>query len=176
MSTPDDMSRIQEQPLALEPLLAWNAFPECGGLAMFAGTVRDHHDAKRVLSLTYTAYAPLAEKQIRDIERAVATRYGAPYVRVVHRVGPLAIGEMAICCVARAPHRAEAFAACKEAVDRVKHEVPVWKEEFYADGTSAFVEGCCIRTDLDDAAAQGATTPQHDHRHEHAHDHQHRHA
>src|SRR3546814_7352625 len=74
MTSPDDPSRIQNQPLALEPLLAWHAFPDCGGLAMFAGTVRDHHDEKSVLSLTYTAYAPLAEKQIREIERAVSSK------------------------------------------------------------------------------------------------------
>ncbi|MGH8446162.1 MAG: molybdenum cofactor biosynthesis protein MoaE [Solimonas sp.] len=173
-----DPSRIQSQPLQLEPLLAWGAWPECGGLAMFAGTVRDHHDAKPVLSLTYTAYAPLAEKQIREIEQAVADKHGVPYVRVVHRVGPLAIGEVAIYCVARAPHRAEAFAACKEAVDRVKHEVPIWKEEFYADGSSAFVEGCCIRPDLEaDAAPRGHGAPAHAHPHESHHEHQdaHRH-
>ncbi|NGY03397.1 molybdenum cofactor biosynthesis protein MoaE [Solimonas terrae] len=169
MISSDDPKRIQDQPLALEPLLAWHAFPECGGLAMFAGTVRDHHDDKTVLSLSYTAYAPLAEKQIRDIEHAVSARHGAPYVRVLHRVGALAIGEVAIYCVARAPHRAEAFAACKEAVDRVKHEVPIWKEEFYADGSSAFVEGCCIAPDIDDGAP-AAADHHHRHHHHHAHD------
>lgn len=171
MISPDDLPRIQDQPLQLESLLAWHAFPECGGLAMFAGTVRDHHDGKSVLSLRYTAYAPLAEKQIREIEQAVTDKYGASYVRVLHRVGALAIGEVAICCVARAPHRAEAFAACKEAVDRVKHEVPIWKEEFYTDGSSAFVEGCCIRPDDEDADdtphrhADAAHHHHHDHRH-----------
>ncbi|WP_028079195.1 molybdenum cofactor biosynthesis protein MoaE [Solimonas soli] len=160
MTNPTDPARIQDRPLQLEPLLAWGLHPQCGGLALFAGTVRDHHDGKQVLRLTYTAYAPLAEKQIRDIEQAVAAKHGVPYLRVLHRVGGLAIGEVAIYCVARAPHRAEAFAACEEAVDRVKHEVPIWKEEFYADGTSAFVEGCCIRPDLDGA------TPAQPHHHE----------
>lgn len=160
MSSLTNPQRIQDTPLAIEPLLAWDAYPECGGLALFAGTVRNHHDDKPVLSLSYTAYAPLAEKQIREIENAVAAKHGVPYLRVIHRVGPLTIGGLAIVCVARAPHRAEAFAACREAVDRVKHEVPIWKEEFYADGTSAFVEGCCIRPDGDD---------------EHAHDHAHHH-
>ncbi|MFT4047635.1 MAG: molybdenum cofactor biosynthesis protein MoaE [Solimonas sp.] len=169
MTNPSNPARIQDQPLQLAPLLAEGLYPQCGGLALFAGTVRDHHDEKRVLSLAYTAYAPLAEKQIREIEQAVAAKHGVSYLRVVHRVGPLSIGEVAIYCVARAPHRAEAFAACKEAVDRTKHEVPIWKEEFYADGTSAFVEGCCIRPDAeyDDA---------HAHRHHEHHDHRaHRH-
>lgn len=173
MSTSSDFARIQDQPLALAPLLAEGLYPQCGGLALFAGTVRDHHDSKQVLSLTYTAYAPLAEKQIRDIEHAVADKYGVPYLRVVHRVGALAIGEVAIYCVARAPHRAEAFAACKEAVDRVKHEVPIWKEEFYADGSSAFVEGCCIRPDLEGEAHEHVHG---DHEHRHHHHHEHRHA
>lgn len=171
MTNPTDPARIQDTPLQLEPLLAEGRYPECGGLALFAGTVRDHHDSKPVLSLTYTAYAPLAEKQIREIEQAVADKHGVPYLRVLHRVGPLSIGEVAIYCVARAPHRAEAFAACKEAVDRVKHEVPIWKEEFYADGTSAFVEGCCIRPDDEEAADtlhRHGGGADHDHEHHHA--------
>ena len=181
MPNSTDPARIQDVPLQLDPLLVWGTYPECGGLALFAGTVRDHHDSKQVRSLTYTAYAPLAERQIRDIEQAVAERHGVPYLRVVHRVGPLAIGEVAIYCVARAPHRAEAFAACKEAVDRVKHEVPIWKEEFYADGTSAFVEGCCIRPDADAEVPAGARRPEaheHDghHHHHDEHRHPHRHA
>ncbi|NKF23453.1 molybdenum cofactor biosynthesis protein MoaE [Solimonas marina] len=159
-----DHPRIQDRTLSLESLLADGAFPECGGLSLFAGTVRDHHDGKAVLRLAYTAYAPLAEKQIREIEAAVAAKHGTPYLRVVHRVGALAVGETAILCVARAPHRAEAFAACKEAVDRVKHEVPIWKEEFYADGTSAFVEGCCIAPDADESQAAS-------HRHDADHHH-----
>jgi molybdopterin synthase catalytic subunit len=167
MNPPDDLPRIQDHPLQLEPLLAAGAHPDCGGLALFAGTVRDHHDGKQVLRLAYTAYAPLAEKQIREIEQAVAAKYGVPYLRVLHRVGPLSIGEVAIYCVARAPHRAEAFAACKAAVDRVKHEVPIWKEEFYADGTSAFVEGCCIRPD-DEEPHRHAAGAYHDQEHHHA--------
>lgn len=148
-----DFPRIQHQSLQLQGLLAEGVFADCGGMALFAGTVRNHHEGKRVLRLIYTAYAPLAEKQIREIEQAVAARHGAPYVRVLHRVGELAIGETAIYAIARAAHRAEAFAACREAVDRVKHEVPIWKEEFYADGSSAFVEGCCIRQDGDEDGA-----------------------
>ena len=66
---------------------------------------------------------------------------------MVHRVGLLEIGEIAIIAICYAPHRKEAFAACEEAVERVKHEAPIWKLEFYMDGSSQHVEGCCIRTD-----------------------------
>ena len=144
----ESIERIQDHDIDLNTLLAMQHFPECGGLALFAGTVRNHHDGKNVQSLKYTAYKPLAEKMIRQIEQDIEQKYGVSYVRVVHRIGHLNIGEVAIYAVARSDHRREAFAACEEAVERVKHEVPVWKEEFYTDGSSVFVEGCCIRTDF----------------------------
>jgi molybdopterin synthase catalytic subunit len=89
---------------------------------------------------------------IREVEASTREKFGVPYVRIVHRLGDLAIGDIAIVCVVRSAHRAEAFDACRHAVDAVKHGAPIWKEEFYTDGSSAFVEGCCIRDDLDDSA------------------------
>ncbi|WP_448096745.1 molybdenum cofactor biosynthesis protein MoaE [Luteibacter yeojuensis] len=148
-------------PVAVEPLLELDAHPECGGLALFVGTVRDHHEGRQVRHLKYTAHETLAAKVIRDVEHATRERYGVPYVRIVHRLGDLSIGDIAIVCVVRAPHRAEAFDACRYAVDAVKHGAPIWKEEFYTDGSSAFVEGCCIRDDLDAPAA----TPHRHHSH-----------
>lgn len=154
----ENIERIQDQAIDLNNLLAMQAFPACGGLALFAGTVRNHHDGKEVKSLKYTAYKPLAEKMIRQIEREIEHKHQVSYVRVVHRIGHLNIGEVAIYAVARSDHRREAFAACEEAVERVKHEVPVWKEEFYTDGSSVFVEGCCIRTDFGAAAPKQPLT------------------
>ena len=122
-------------------------FPECGGIAVFIGCVRNHHQGKAVAQLKYTAYAPVAEKMIRQIEQEIQIQLQLPYVRVMHRIGGLAIGETAIIAMAYAVHRREAFAACELAVERVKHEVPIWKEEFYLDGSSQYVAGCCIRTD-----------------------------
>jgi len=144
---------LSEAPLSLDALLAEREHPDCGGLAIFGGAVRDHHQGRAVSRLRYTAYAPLAERRMRDIEAIARDKFGAPYCRVVHRVGLLEIGDVAIYCVTRAPHRAEAFAACRWIVDEVKHTVPIWKEEFYADGTSAFVQGCCIRNDLEHSHA-----------------------
>ncbi|MDR6643170.1 molybdopterin synthase catalytic subunit [Luteibacter sp. 1214] len=143
---------LSHLPVAVEPLLELEAHPECGGLALFVGTVRDHHEGRSVRHLAYTAHEPLAAKIIREVEQATRERYGVPYVRIVHRLGDLSIGDIAIVCVVRAPHRAEAFDACRYAVDAVKHGAPIWKEEFYTDGSSAFVEGCCIRDDLDEEA------------------------
>jgi molybdopterin synthase catalytic subunit len=152
---------LSHAPVAVEPLLELHAHPECGGLALFVGTVRDHHEGRSVRHLAYTAHEPLAAKVIREVEQATRERYGVPYVRIVHRLGDLAIGDIAIVCVVRAPHRAEAFEACRYAVDAVKHGAPIWKEEFYADGSSAFVEGCCIRDDFDQGAPSAHRHPSH---------------
>jgi molybdopterin synthase catalytic subunit len=138
-------ARLSQQPLCLEDLLATAEHRDCGGLAIFAGTVRDHHEGRAVIRLRYTAYAPLAERLLRAIERRAVERFGAPHCRVAHRLGTLEIGDVAVYCVARAPHRDEAFAACRYLIEEIKRTVPIWKEEFYADGTSAFVEGCSIQ-------------------------------
>ncbi len=160
--------RIQEAALKLEFFDLIQSFPECGGIGVFIGTVRNHHEGKAVKALKYTAYAPVAEKMIRQIEQEIQVKYGVSYVRVIHRIGTLEIGEKAIIAIAYAAHRREAFAACEEAVERVKHEVPVWKEEFYIDGSSQHVEGCCIRkdeTDLSHAHHPAHSAEKHQHCH-----------
>ena len=147
--------RIQDTALDLNHFDTIQAFPECGGTGIFIGTVRNHHEGRAVQALKYTAYAPVAEKMIRAIEQEIQEKYG------LHRIGKLDIGDKAIIAIAYAPHRREAFQACEEAVERVKHEVPVWKEEFYTDGSSQYVAGCCIRQDYDE----------HEHKHGHHHHH-----
>lgn len=144
-----DFARIQETTLSLNTFEEITTFPECGGIATFIGTVRNHHEGKAVKALKYTSYIPIADKMIRSIEQEIQTKYAVSYVRVIHRIGHLDIGGKAIIAIAYAAHRREAFQACEEAVERVKHEVPVWKEEFYVDGTSQYVAGCCIRKDHD---------------------------
>lgn len=139
-----DFSRMQEAPLSLDALLANSARDDCGALAVFSGTVRNHHEGRAVAYLRYTAHARLADRMIRRIEAEICARHSVPVCYVVHRTGELAIGESAIIAVTRAPHRAEAFAALRDVVHAVKHRVAIWKEEFYTDGSSAFVTGCCI--------------------------------
>jgi molybdopterin synthase catalytic subunit len=145
--------RLTEAPLDLDALLAASADARSGALVVFGGTVRDHHDGRSVTQLNYSAYAPLADKLIREIERETLAKFKVHHCRVVHRTGALAIGDAAIYAVVRAAHRREAFAAAQYAVDAVKHRVPVWKEEFYADGGSAFVQGCCIAHDTNEEQA-----------------------
>ena len=144
-----DFQRIQDTPLTQDCFDEIQFFPECGGIGVFIGTVRNHHEGRAVKALKYTSYAPVSEKMIRQIEQEIQEKFAVSYVRVIHRIGMLDIGEKAIIAIAYSAHRREAFAACEEAVERVKHEVPVWKEEFYVDGTSQYVAGCCIRKDYD---------------------------
>ncbi|MFA5676825.1 MAG: molybdenum cofactor biosynthesis protein MoaE [Pseudomonas sp.] len=141
------MSHLTHEPIDIQALLALDRYADCGGLALFVGTVRNHHQGRSVASLSYTAYVPLASKRIAEIEADACRRFGLSYCRVVHRLGQLRVGEAAIACVARAGHRVEAFDACRHVVDEVKHQAPIWKEEHYTDGSSAYVEGCCIRPD-----------------------------
>ena len=149
MTDVDDTTRprISDTPLSVDALLTGTDRPDCGALAVFSGEVRDHHGGREVLRLSYTAHEAIADRMIREIEAEVAAKHEVPVVRVTHRVGDLAIGESAIVAVVRSAHRAEAFAALIEVVDAVKHRVPIWKEEWYADGTSEFVEGCSIAED-----------------------------
>lgn len=144
-------ARVQSTPLSLDLLLADTERPDCGALSVFAGTVRNHHQGRAVTGLEYTSHVPLAEKIIEEIEIETREKFGVPVCRVQHRVGRLDIGETAIVAVVRSPHRAEAFAALRYAVDATKHRAPIWKEEFYPDGSSSFVEGCCIAPEEEQA-------------------------
>ncbi|WP_180093923.1 MULTISPECIES: molybdenum cofactor biosynthesis protein MoaE [unclassified Acinetobacter] len=166
------ISRIQDTVFSQADFDSIEAFPECGGIGVFIGAVRNHHEGKAVKALKYTAYVPVAEKMIRQIEQEIQAKYGVSYVRVVHRIGALQVGDTAIIAMAYAPHRREAFAACEEAVERVKHEVPVWKEEFYMDGSSQYVEGCCIRKDHAPEVADHETKHTHIHGESCEHSHQ----
>lgn len=176
-STLKQFNRIQDTPLTQESFDPILHFPECGGIGIFIGTVRNHHEGKAVKALKYTSYAPVSEKMIRQIEQEIQQKFAVAYVRVIHRIGTLNIGEKAIIAIAYAAHRREAFAACEEAVERVKHEVPVWKEEFYLDGSSQYVAGCCIRKDYveQDTATQTDSLSQYDSEHSCGRDFEHRH-
>lgn len=149
-----ELAHIQSTPLQLEALLAAGERADCGALAIFAGTVRNHHEGRAVSHLVYTAHPSICEKLIAAIERETCEKFGVATCRIVHRIGELQVGEVAIYAVVRSGHRAEAFAALKYAVDATKHRAPIWKEEFYADGTSRFVSGCCIAPEAQDQSQE----------------------
>ncbi len=131
--------RLSSAALDTVALRAELADPSCGGYAAFEGWVRDHNEGQRVTRLEYEAYAPLA---LREGERVVAeacAHFGLRGALCVHRVGALELGELAVWVGVAAPHRDEAFRGCRYIIDEVKHRLPVWKKEHYANGDSGWV-------------------------------------
>ncbi len=135
------MPRLTDAPI--EPGLLLDAVRRDGdgGLALFVGVVRDHNDGKRVTRLEYSAYIPMAEKEMDRIADEIASAHPGVRVDFRHRIGSLSIGEVAVAVVAAAPHRAEAFAACRAGIEAIKARVPIWKKEFGPGGEN-WVEPC----------------------------------
>ena len=115
--------------------------PHAGAVSIFEGLVRNHHEGRRVLRLEYEAHRAVAEKEGRRILEEATEKFGLDYAGAVHRTGSLEIGACAVMVVVSAPHRAETFAACRFVIDEVKRRLPIWKKEFYTDGSSKWV-GC----------------------------------
>jgi molybdopterin synthase catalytic subunit len=105
-----------------------------GAYVLFEGVVRNHHEGKAVESIFYDAYRPMAEKEIDKIVRELEAQLPEVAIAVVHRLGQLVVGDSSIAIVAASPHRAEAFAACRMVIDRIKETVPIWKKERGPDG------------------------------------------
>jgi adenylyltransferase/sulfurtransferase len=113
--------------------------PTAGGYSSFEGWVRNHNEGLPVRHLEYEAFEPLAIKEGERIVAEAIARFGIEHAACVHRIGDLAIGEMAVWVGVSARHRAEAFAACRYIIDEVKHRVPIWKKEHYENGDSGWV-------------------------------------
>ncbi len=127
------MVRLQREPIDLAALHA--ASPRDGALCLFVGVVRNENGGRPVLRLEYEAYEEMALPLMAEIEAEVKVLWPVTEVRMVHRLGPMAIGEASVAVAVASPHRAEAFAACRYAIDTLKAKVPIWKKEFYADGS-----------------------------------------
>jgi len=113
--------------------------PACGGYAAFEGWVRDENEGRRVLRLEYEAYEPLAQSEGLRILTHAREKFGVVRVACAHRIGELAIGELAVWVGVSAVHRGEAFDACRYIIDQIKHRVPIWKKEHYSAGDSGWV-------------------------------------
>jgi len=128
---------LTESPLKdLDPLAVPSS---CGARAIFCGHVRDHHEGRPVASLEYHAYPELALKEGTRILAEATEKFGLEAGRIVHRLGHLQIGEEAVRVEVATAHRGEAFEACRWIIDEVKHRVPIWKKEFYRDGSHDWV-------------------------------------
>jgi len=154
------------------------ADPTCGGYTSFEGLVRNHNEGLSVRHLEYEAFEPLAVKEGERIVAEAIERFGIERAACVHRIGDLAIGEMAVWVGASARHRDEAFRACRYIIDEVKHRVPIWKKEHYENGDSGWVncERCAAPPSTPATDASAASAHQHGHGHDHAHRHQHEHS
>ena len=167
--------RLSTVPVDLAALRAELADPACGGYTAFEGWVRNHNEGLEVLRLEYEAYAPLAVREGERIAAEACERFGVTHVLCVHRVGALAIGDLAVWVGVSAPHRDEAFRACRYVIDEVKHRVPVWKKEHYVNGDSGWVNCERCAADAQAHALGHADDLEHDHEHDHAHGTGHRH-
>jgi len=127
------MVSITAIPIDVEEIIRAISTPRSGGMDIFIGTVRNHSQGKRVQQLEYSAYVPMAEKLLREIEEEVKARWIVDAVAIVHRIGVLQIGDVVVVTAVSAPHRKEAFEACRHAIERVKAVVPIWKKERFED-------------------------------------------
>ena len=126
--------RLQDTPLSLQEVVDAVCAHSQGGLVTFTGAVRDHSKGKRVTRLEYEAYGPMAQKKLAQIGAEASEKWPGTQVAVLHRLGTLFPGDLAVVIAASAPHRKEAFRACEYVIDRLKEDVPIWKKEFAEDG------------------------------------------
>lgn len=125
---------VTADPLSIDDVVAAVRDDAFGGIVVFLGTVRDRSRGTRVTHLEYEAYAEMAERKMREIADRLEREHAPAKVAMHHRVGDLAIGEVAVVVAAGAPHRDAAFAAGRQAIDELKREVPIWKKEHTEDG------------------------------------------
>jgi molybdopterin synthase catalytic subunit len=127
--------RIVQTPIDPAEVEAAVAGPGVGGIAIFCGTVRDQNRGRRVVAVEYQAYPAMAEKEMRRIAEEAQRGFGEVRIAIVHRVGRLAVGEASVVIAAGAAHRHAALGAVGYAIERLKQVVPIWKKEFYTDGS-----------------------------------------
>ncbi|MGV9312435.1 molybdenum cofactor biosynthesis protein MoaE [Streptomyces sp. NPDC003691] len=129
---------VRDAPLSVDEVFAAVGDPAAGGTALFVGTVRNHDAGSDVDALGYSCH-PTAEAELRRVAEKVAADFPVRALAAVHRVGDLAVGDIAVIVAVSCPHRAEAFDACRRLIDDLKREVPVWKHQTFSDGTEEWV-------------------------------------
>lgn len=132
------LTGIRETPIGLAEVVAAVGHPAAGGVVSFTGVVRDHDGGRGVTGLAYTAH-PGAATLLAKVATEVAAADGVIALAVLHRVGPLAIGDAAVVMAVSAAHRGAAFVACERLIDELKARVPIWKEQAFDDGTMQWV-------------------------------------
>jgi molybdopterin synthase catalytic subunit len=130
----DSLVALRDSPPSIDEAVASVQHPGSGAVCVFLGVVRDCNDGHPVVRLEYEAYASMAIAEMQRIVGELTAEIPRVRLAVVHRTGSLAVGDVAVVCAASAPHRAEAYRACRELIDRIKSRVPIWKREHGPDG------------------------------------------
>jgi molybdopterin synthase catalytic subunit len=134
------LTLVTGDPLDLPALVRLVDAAGMGAVTTFLGLVRDHNQGRRVTHLVYEAYEPLAERALTVIVEEAREHWPTTVMAIHHRTGKLEIGEASVAIAAGSPHRADAFAACRYAIERIKQIVPIWKHEYF-DGGDVWIEG-----------------------------------
>jgi molybdopterin synthase catalytic subunit len=137
----DLLVRVTAEPIGADEALAFVADPGAGGTCVFLGTVRDRSTDGEVTGLTYEAWDELATRRLEELAKEMFDRWPLRRVALLHRAGDLAVGDVSVVVACSAPHRAEAFAACRHGIEQLKREVPIWKKEHLLTGESSWVMG-----------------------------------
>jgi len=128
------MFRVTNQPINLDDLVGYVTDPEAGAIATFIGTTRNNNEGRKVIALDYEAYPEMAEKELARIGDDAKQKWQICRMAIVHRLGPVQIGEASVIIVVSSAHRDAAFAACRFAIEEIKKSVPIWKKEVYEGG------------------------------------------
>jgi molybdopterin synthase catalytic subunit len=145
---------LSPDPLDVNAVVGLVTRPDCGAVATFVGTTRDHNLGRRVLYLDYEAFAPLAVKALERIKDEIDARWPGVALAIHHRVGRVEIAEPSVVIAAASAHRAEAFAAARYAIERIKQIAPIWKHEYF-EGGDQWIEGAVAHPD-DEVAREAA--------------------
>jgi molybdopterin synthase catalytic subunit len=131
--------RITNATIHPHKVIDWVMDSKAGGTAVFIGSVRQDGQMGKIVGMRYESYLEMAEEKMLSIERSVVNKFKILRVNMIHRVGDLSIGEISVVVAVSAPHRLEAFRACRYVVERIKREVPIWKKEKLVGGIGVWV-------------------------------------
>jgi molybdopterin synthase catalytic subunit len=134
------LAEMREAPLSVDEVRGAVMDPAAGGIALFVGTVRDHDHGRGVVRLGYSAH-PSAAAELHRVAEKIVADYPVLSLAVVHRIGELDVGDLAVVVAVACAHRGEAFDACRAMIDELKRSVPIWKHQEFADGDSEWVNG-----------------------------------
>jgi len=132
---------LTREPISADSVLSLVGSHSDGAVDLFLGIVRDANEGAAVSGMHYDAYVEMAEQVLRSIVAEAAAQPGVGSVAAVHRIGELSVGDVSVAIAAAAPHRAEAFAACRYVIEQIKQRLPVWKQERYVGGAERWLGG-----------------------------------